>query len=145
MSRMTQTAPIQIASNGTLRVIGIAIAAGGRAVDIALVETDGTSRIRHRESERSPLGSGPTEAATIDAVRRFMGDRTLQPFAVDLLALAGTVQGVTVAGIAAGCEVTTVLAAPGSGRGATRAEQSAFAAVAAFLNGSRGGDLPHGG
>jgi hypothetical protein len=126
----------------TLRVIGVSLAARGRAVDLALIETDGGDLVRRIEAERQPLATGDIAAATIAAVRVFMGDRTLQPFAVDLIALGEETYGVTVSALAAGTEVhcrsvgATALKGP-------RAEAVAFAAVALLIAdlGRTGGGL----
>jgi hypothetical protein len=79
---MVKAAPV-----GTARILGIVVVAGGRALDLALVETDGADLVRRIETQRVGLPDGPLEATVVQAVRVFMGDRALQPFAVDRLAL----------------------------------------------------------
>lgn len=78
------------------RVIGAVVVADGRALDIALLETDQTSFARRIESGRSPLDVTDGAAdGLLDAIAgtllAFMGDRALQPFAVDVI-------GITAAG-----------------------------------------------
>jgi hypothetical protein len=121
--------------NRTLRAIGVAVSAGGRAVDLALVETDGADYVRLVESERQPLQSGPVLAAVVHATRAFMGDRTLQPSAIDVLALSAETAEVTVTGLAAGVETHACVVPPvlTGGRGDGRAERAAFSAIATFV------------
>lgn len=74
------------------RVIGAVVVAGGRALDIALIETDQTSFARRIESGRSPLdlkdaSPGTLLAAISETLLTFMGDRALQPFAVDVIGI----------------------------------------------------------
>lgn len=121
--------------NRTLRAIGVAIASGNKAVDLALVETDGATHVRLVESERQPLRDGPVLAAVVHATRAFMGDRTLQPFAIDTLALAAETPDVTADGLGRGVETHACCVpevVPG-GRGNGRAERAAFDAIAAFV------------
>jgi hypothetical protein len=121
---------------GTLRVIGVAMAAGGRAVDLALIETDGHAHIRLIETERAPLPAGPIPAATLEIVRTFLGDRALQPSAIDFLALHEEVFGVTAVGLARGVDadvILTILSPFRRPESASRAELSAFAAVDLYL------------
>lgn len=75
------------------RVIGAVVVANGRALDIALIETDQTSFARRIETGRSGLDvADRSMPALLDAVAAtllsFMGDRALQPFAVDVVGLA---------------------------------------------------------
>jgi hypothetical protein len=74
----------------THRVIGAVIVAAGRALDLALIESDGGRLLRRIETERVPLRAGADRLEAIAlALEAFMGDRALQPFAVDLIGLAG--------------------------------------------------------
>lgn len=117
----------------TVRVIGIAVADGGRALDIALIETDGGTHIRHVETERQPLVPAGDPDAAIALVRCFMGDRALQPFAIDVLALAAEMGAINVATLARGVDVTCLVGHPDERRRGSRAERSAFAAVALLV------------
>lgn len=74
------------------RVIGAVVVAGGRALDIALIETDQTSFARRIETGRTPLAlADEATPALLDAISAtllsFMGDRALQPFAVDVIGI----------------------------------------------------------
>lgn len=74
------------------RVIGAVVVAGGRALDIALIETDQTSFARRIETGRSRLELGDRSrtgllGAISATLLAFMGDRALQPFAVDVIGL----------------------------------------------------------
>lgn len=78
------------------RVIGVVLVADGRALDLALIETDGDRHLRRIETGRVPLLPEPSRregrsltARVADEVRSFMGNRALQPFAVDRIGLAG--------------------------------------------------------
>lgn len=117
----------------TLRVIGLAIADGGRAVDLALVETDGGAHVRHIETERQPIVPAGDPDALVEVVCCFMGDRALQPFAIDVLALAAETGAVTAAALARGVEVRCLIGTPDARQRGTRAVQSAFAVVAAIV------------
>jgi hypothetical protein len=116
----------------TLRAIGIAVVAGGRAVDLALIETDGANHVRHSESERQPLAPGALLATVTQATRIFMGDRALQPFAVDLIGLVAEIDDLTADALTHASGVTTHVAFHGMGlRTGTKAEQAAYAVVVA--------------
>ena len=70
-------------------MIGAVLVANGRALDVALIETDQTSFARRIETGRSALDVADRSApALLDAIAAtllsFMGDRALQPFAVDV-------------------------------------------------------------
>jgi hypothetical protein len=119
----------------TIRAIGVAVVAGGRAVDLALVETDGGSYVRLVETERQPLLSGDVLAGVVHLTRVFLGDRTLQPFAIDALALAAETADVSAAGLAAGVETDhcVVPDIANETRGTTQAARAAYAAVAALV------------
>lgn len=74
------------------RVIGAVVVSEGRALDIALIETDQTSFARRIETGRSLLDLADRSAPSLlDAVTAtllsFMGDRALQPFAVDVIGI----------------------------------------------------------
>lgn len=119
----------------TVRAVSVALVARGKAVDLALVETDGAEHVRLVETERQPLQPGPILAAVVHATRAFMGDRTLQPFALDLLVLVEESGDLTAAALASGIETEQcVVPCVGAGtRGSNRVEQAAFAAIAAFV------------
>lgn len=73
-------------------MIGAVVVAGGRALDIALVETDQVSFARRIETVRHLLepadGSAPALFEAITAtLLSFMGDRALQPFALDAIGI----------------------------------------------------------
>lgn len=75
------------------RVIGAVVVAQGRSLDLALLETDQTTFARRIESGRSPLDAGDgTRASLVETIGStllsFMGDRALQPFAVDVIGIA---------------------------------------------------------
>jgi hypothetical protein len=91
----------------TFRIIGLVLTAAGRAVDIALVETDGGAHVRRVETERARLGDGPLSLPEV--VRTFMGDRALQPFAVDLVALADDPEGKLCVSLEQALEVAVVV------------------------------------
>ena len=94
---------------GTLRIIGIVVVSGGRALDLALVESDGDTICRRIELERIPIGPDSTDAAIGAAVLAFMGDRALQPFAIDILALAAGTSASRAAALQLHLDVRTVI------------------------------------
>ncbi len=76
---------------GTLRIIGAVVVAGGRAIDIALIESDGCEIARRLEFQRVPLAldlGGQNLGAVSGAIVTFMGDMSLQPSAIDFIAVA---------------------------------------------------------
>jgi hypothetical protein len=125
---------------GTKRLIGAVLTAGGRALDIALLETDAVTRIRRIETERvnldafpldnGPVDARPVDAAVIAALLTFMGDRSLQPSALDLIVIEAGVPGLQANAVAAGTDVETI-ASKADGRWASfaKAEQLALAGV----------------
>lgn len=87
-------APTTPEPDRTHRLIGVVLVASGRALDLALLEADGRGHVRRIETGRTPLLQAPdVDQPLIDRMARvleaFMGDRTLQPFAIDLIGLAG--------------------------------------------------------
>jgi hypothetical protein len=116
----------------TWRAIGVVPVAGGRAVDLALIETDGAAHLRQIETIREPIDPAAASLATI--VRGFMGDRSLQPFAVDVIALAAGADAMAIAAIMTATDVRVLVVAPARGRsraGFAAAERVAFAGVVA--------------
>jgi hypothetical protein len=124
-----------MAMQRTIRVVGVAVVAGGRAVDLALVETDGGTYVRLVETERQPIPAGQVLVGVVHLTRVFLGDRTLQPFAIDALALAAETADVTAAALATGVETDSCVVPDmgGETRGATLAARAAFAAVTALV------------
>jgi hypothetical protein len=112
----------------THRVIGAVLVAGGRALDLALVETDGGRHLRRIESGRVPLPRSDLDHL-VDALERFMGDRALQPFAVDLIGLSGRSAEAMRSGLAKRLDVI-VVAVPHAAQ-ATPARRTALAFAAA--------------
>ena len=55
--------------DGTLRIIGLVVVSGGRAIDVALVESDGCHICRRIEVERIPLRIGAAGAAVCEIGR----------------------------------------------------------------------------
>lgn len=96
---------------GTLRAIGIVVVAGGRAIDLALVESDGGDHVRRIELERIVLGA--CDDAISAAIRAFMGDRALQPFAVDILALGAGTAEATASALQRHLDIWTIIVQPG--------------------------------
>jgi hypothetical protein len=122
---MSKTDPV-----GTVRIVGIVVVAGGRALDLAIVETDGADLVRRIETERVVLEAGALEVTAVAAVRGFLGDRALQPFAVDLLALDAERGELTRAALAAGVGVAVVVSPmPGGDVRFARAERIALGAA----------------
>lgn len=115
---------------GTVRIVGIVVVANGRALDLALVETDGAALVRRIETERVVLAEGSIDTTAVAAVRAFLGDRALQPFAVDALALASEHETLTRTTLERGVEVRVVLAPNLSGHdGFACAERIALGAA----------------
>jgi hypothetical protein len=127
------------------RVIGVVPSACGRALDIALVETDGAALLRRIETGRVPLKAG--DGAHPSLVERiaveilaFMGNRALQPFAVDGVGLGGSAAAVMAGPLATRTGVTVIavdlvaplFAAPAGEVAFARAEQAALGAVHAL-------------
>lgn len=129
------------APKATLRILGVVVTAAGRAADIALVETDGGRLIRRIETERVPLQHGASAGALADALLRFMGDRALQPFAVDLIALDRAASTIAAAALERLVDVATCAVARGRGPAwFARAERVALAGSDLHLSGPHGGE-----
>lgn len=96
---------------GTLRIIGAVVVAGGRAVDVALIESDSCEIARRLELQRVPLEAGPDAVSA--AILRFIGDFALQPAAIDFVALAHAVDAATLDDLRGRLGMTTVMVDPG--------------------------------
>lgn len=98
---------------GTFRIIGLVVVSNGRALDVALVETDGGNIRRRIELERIPLTAGAVTEAVCAAVLAFIGNRALQPFAIDCLALAAGTSGAIATTLRRHLDIWTVIVNPG--------------------------------
>jgi hypothetical protein len=96
---------------GTLRIIGAVIVAGGRAVDLALVESDGCDIVRRLEFRRVPLEPGPDAVSA--AILHFMGDFALQPSAIDIVALTRAADATMLDDLRGRLGMATVIVDPG--------------------------------
>ncbi len=97
---------------GTLRVIGAVVVAGGRAVDLALVESDGREIVRRLEFQRVQL-EGDAHAVSA-AIQRFMGDVGLQPSAIDVVAVAHDADAAALGDLRVRMGIETVTIDPGA-------------------------------
>ena len=96
--------------SGTLRIIGAVIVAGGRAVDLALVESDGCEIVRRLELQRFQLEPGADAVSA--AILRFMGDVALQPDAVDCVAVGDAIDAAALSNLRQRLGMATVTVAP---------------------------------
>ncbi len=96
---------------GTLRIIGAVVVAAGRAVDVALIESDGREIARRLDLQRLPLE--PVPHAVSAALLRFMGDVSLQPSAIDFIALAHAVDTATLDDLRVRFGMVTITVDPG--------------------------------